>query len=102
MTTDPVPNTAGGGNWTTWVPTVLNSTSTALSLFSGTKILSTGTAASATYTLRGTFPMQGITGMRLTLTPHDQDPLNGFQPTVGRSANGNFVLSEIRATADPY
>ncbi len=102
VTTDPVPNTAGGGNWTTWVPTSLASTSTTLSLVSGTNIRSTGTAATATYTLRGIFPVQGITGLRLTTHPYDYDTGDALPATVGHSSAGNFVLSEFKATADPY
>ena len=102
VTTDPVPDTAGGGNWTTWVPTTLDSTSTTLSHISGTNIRSTGTAATATYTLRGTFPVQGITGVRLTLHPYDYDTGDALPASLGRAANGNFVLSEFKATADPY
>ena len=101
VTTDAAPNTAGGGNWTTWVPTTWLSTNTTLSLVDGTKILSIGTVPATTYTLRGPFPAQGITGVRLTLYPYDYDPLDALPATVGRAFNGNFVLSEIKAAASP-
>lgn len=99
VTTDAVPDTAGGGNWTTWVPTILLSTGTTLSLVGGTNILSIGTALTTTYTLRGAFSAQGITGVRLTLFPYDFDPLDALPATVGRAFNGNFALSEIKAAA---
>lgn len=99
VTTDAVPNTAGGGNWTTWVPTTFASSSTTLSLVGGTSIRSTGTNATASYTLRGAFPVQGITAVRLTCSPHDYDTGDALPATVGRSPNGNFVLSEFKAAA---
>jgi hypothetical protein len=102
VTTDAVPNTTGGGNWTAWVPTTRTSTSTTLSLVSGTNIRSTGTAATTTYTLRGAFPAQGITGVRLTCYPYDFDTADALPAALGRAFNGNFVLREFKATADPY
>jgi hypothetical protein len=101
VTTDPAPDTAGGGNWVTWMPTTRNSTSTTLSLVGGTNIFSTGTAPKATYTLRGAFPAQGITCVRIICHPYDYKTDDALPATVGRSYNGNFVLSEIKAIADP-
>lgn len=101
-TTDPVPDTSGaGGNWTTWVPTTLQSTGTTLSVTEGTKILSTGSAQITNYTLRGIFPAQGITAVRLTLYPYDFNPNDGLPASLGHAFNGNACLSDFTATADP-
>ena len=101
LTTDAVPNTSGGGNWTPWVPATHSSTTTTLTLSGGTKILSTGTAPSTSYTLRGTLPVQPVTGLRLTLYPYDYNTADALPATLGRAFNGNFVLSEIKATNFP-
>ena len=73
-----------------------------LSIVSGTNIRSTGTGDIATYTLRGFFPVQGITGLWLRAHPFDYSATDALPATLGHSDNGNFVLSEIRVTADPY
>jgi len=60
-------------------------------------ILASGKNGKDTYTL--TFEAQeklaGVTGLRLEALAHDKLPSNG----PGRARNGNFVLSELKATA---
>lgn len=99
VTTDAVPT--AGGNWSVWNPLVRTSSGTTLSVVNTDHILSTGAGATATYTLRGPFPVQGITGVRLECYPYDYNSADSLAASLGRSSNGNFVLSEFKAEADP-
>ncbi|MBP7949976.1 MAG: lamin tail domain-containing protein [Verrucomicrobiales bacterium] len=99
VTTDSVPS--AGGNWTVWNPAVRISAGTTLAVVNTDHIRSTGSALNAAYTLRGDFPMQGITGVRLECFPYDYNTSDALAASLGRSANGNFVLSEFKAEADP-
>ncbi len=98
-TTDAAPSLAG--TWSAWLPGTRLSTGTALTVVNTDHIRSEGAAAAVTYTLRGAFPVQGITGLRVDVYPFDFNAADGMAATIGRAANGNFVLSEFQAETDP-
>ena len=98
-TTDAVPSLAG--TWTPWLPATRLSSGTTLTVVNTDHIRSLGTPAAVTCTLRGAFPMQGITGLRVDVYPFDFNAADGMAATIGRASNGNFVLSEFQAETDP-
>ena len=98
-TTDAVPALAG--TWTPWLPATRISSGTTLTVVSTDHIRSEGTPAAVTYTLRGSFPVQGITGLRMDVYPFDYNTADAVAASLGRASNGNFVLSEFQAETDP-
>ena len=98
-TTDAVPSLAG--TWTAWLPATRISTGTTLTVLSTDHIRSEGAPATVNYTLRGAFPVQGITGLRVDVYPFDFNAADAMAATIGRASNGNFVLSEFQAETDP-
>ena len=60
-------------------------------------VLPSGTASSATYTVRFTTPLRGLTGIRLEALETPGLPTNG----PGASSSGNFSLSECRVAVGP-
>lgn len=98
-TTDAEPDLSG--TWTPWLPATRLSSGTTLTVVSTDHIRSEGAPATVTYTLRGGFPVQGITGLRLEVFPFDYNAADGLAASLGRAPNGNFVLSEFQAETDP-
>jgi len=83
--------------WTILKPESLNSKSQAtLEPQPDDSVLAQGLyPAKDTYTIRTTAPISGITAFKIEVLPDDRLPNKG----PGRSSSGNFVLSEISASA---
>ena len=60
-------------------------------------LLPSGSATAATYTVRFTTPLRGLTGIRLEALETPGLPTNG----PGASSSGNFSLSECRVAVGP-
>ncbi len=68
---------------------------TMLKSLEDSSLLATGPNADTnTYTFKTTVDLNGVTGFRLEVLPHESLPAQG----PGRSSNGNFVLSEFKAS----
>jgi hypothetical protein len=94
-TTDAVP--AAGGNWTQVTPASFKSTNgVTLANVGGNALRATGTAGHTSFQVRSNAALSGVTGFRLELFPFDYDAADALAASLGRSANGNLVLSEFR------
>jgi hypothetical protein len=90
----------GAGMVTTWTvldPTELKSAggATMTKQQDGSILLSGNNPVTDTYTFTAKTKLEGITGLRLEVLPHDSLPAKG----PGRASNGNFVLTKFSVSA---
>lgn len=100
-TTDAAPSI--GGIWTPLTPASMRSNNaTTISPVAGgfARVEGLATGGRMTAALRAAGSFTGITGFLLEVNPFDYDTLDANPATIGRSANGNAVLSEFTVLTD--
>jgi len=82
--------------WSAFRPRVASSANSAkLKVLDDGSVLAEGNSPEKdVYTVTAEAPIEGISALRLEALPHDSLPAKG----PGRAANGNFVVTEIRAS----
>lgn len=80
-----------------WTPLNITNAAAAADLFkmADGHVLARGITSADNYQLRAASPFNNIRGVRLETFPVDYNTTDGLGPSLGRSPNGNYVLSEF-------